>query len=79
MTGAEVRAWRMRFGLTLEQATEILLVGPRAVDHWEHGRRVPDERSVRLMRYFELYGPVWPDEELLRAFIAGRYAGERAA
>ena len=47
MTPDQLKSWRLRLGLTQEQAAEALGVTRSGVQHWEYGRR-------EIPRYIEL-------------------------
>lgn len=50
MTGATIRAWRTRLGLSQSQAARRLKVSVRSLQHWEQGRRVHPFRVEELKR-----------------------------
>jgi DNA-binding transcriptional regulator YiaG len=52
-TGADVRAWRQRLGLTQAQAAEALGVSDRAIRAWERGDYEPGKPVARLMEAIE--------------------------
>lgn len=43
----ELKEYRERHGLTLEEAALALGVKPPTVSRWERGKRAPDRESVR--------------------------------
>jgi len=62
MNAGELKAWRMRLGLSEVQAARALNKPAQTYRNWEDGRRRVDPMAERLTRYIELFGMLPPDE-----------------
>ncbi len=50
---AEVKAVRLKFGMSQKQFAEFLMISVRTLQKWEQGERKPDGASHTLLRVME--------------------------